>query len=153
MRPEQRYAGAPGRATCYGGSLGARLLRERAACVALMPPICGRGWFISAVQTLESVSALYRQVGVDAEVVASSMTCPIDTRRQTLVVRAGAITVSELTVAGVARVMVPLVVSTLRISAQMPISGSPRRCDHLPQTEIKRAKLADLLRSLRATGC
>jgi UDP-N-acetylglucosamine:LPS N-acetylglucosamine transferase len=66
-----------------------------------------------------------------------------------VICRAGAITVSELTAAGVASVLVPLVASTTshqRDNAQwMAKQGA---AIHLPQTEMSAASLSALLASL-----
>jgi UDP-N-acetylglucosamine--N-acetylmuramyl-(pentapeptide) pyrophosphoryl-undecaprenol N-acetylglucosamine transferase len=66
-----------------------------------------------------------------------------------IVCRAGAVTVSELCAAGVAGVLVPLVVSTTshqRDNAQW-LAGHGAAI-HLPQSELTPRKLADLLGSL-----
>ena len=66
-----------------------------------------------------------------------------------LVCRAGAITVSELAVAGVASVLVPLVVSTTshqQDNAQWLAAHDA--AIHLPQTELSAEKLAELLQQL-----
>jgi UDP-N-acetylglucosamine--N-acetylmuramyl-(pentapeptide) pyrophosphoryl-undecaprenol N-acetylglucosamine transferase len=66
-----------------------------------------------------------------------------------IVCRAGAITVSELCAAGVAAVLVPLVVSTTAHqrdnAAWMAGQGA---AIHLPQAELSAAKLAELLGGL-----
>ena len=66
-----------------------------------------------------------------------------------LVCRAGAITVSELAVAGVASILVPLVVSTTshqQDNAQWLAAHDA--AIHLPQTELNAEKLAQLLQQL-----
>jgi UDP-N-acetylglucosamine--N-acetylmuramyl-(pentapeptide) pyrophosphoryl-undecaprenol N-acetylglucosamine transferase len=66
-----------------------------------------------------------------------------------VVCRAGAITVSELCVAGVAAVLVPLIVSTTshqRDNAQW-LAGQGAGM-HLPQTELNPGRLAQLLAGL-----
>ena len=66
-----------------------------------------------------------------------------------IVCRAGAVTVSELCAAGVAGVLVPLVVSTTshqRDNAQWLAAHGAGI--HLPQTELSPRKLADLLGGL-----
>ncbi len=88
--------------------------------------------------------------GVDAEVVPF-----IDdmARRyaeaDVVLCRAGAITVTELAVAGVASVLVPLVVSTTqhqRTNAEFLAARGAAL--HLPQTELSAERLAGLLESL-----
>ena len=71
-----------------------------------------------------------------------------------VVCRAGAMTVSELTAAGVASVLVPLVVSTTshqRDNAQFMASHGA--AIHLPQAELNAAKLVELLRTLTRDRC
>jgi UDP-N-acetylglucosamine--N-acetylmuramyl-(pentapeptide) pyrophosphoryl-undecaprenol N-acetylglucosamine transferase len=66
-----------------------------------------------------------------------------------IVCRAGAVTVSELCAAGVAAVLVPLVVSTTshqRDNAQW-LAGQGAGI-HLPQTELTPQRLAEMLKSL-----
>jgi UDP-N-acetylglucosamine--N-acetylmuramyl-(pentapeptide) pyrophosphoryl-undecaprenol N-acetylglucosamine transferase len=152
--PERRYAGrcGPLQVLVIGGSLGAQVLNETVpralAMVAshLRPQVvhqCG-------AKHVESVRALYREAGVDGEVTAFIDNMPERYAFADVVVcRAGAITVSELAAAGVASVLVPLVVSTTshqRANAEfMAASGA---AVHLPQSELSPSKLAELLRSL-----
>ena len=152
--PEQRYAGRSGplRLLVIGGSLGAQVLNEnvpRALALfssdlrAKVVHQCGAGH-------VDSVRALYREVGVDAEVVAFIDNMPDRYAKADVVVcRAGAITVSELAAAGVASVLVPLVVSTTshqRANAEFMAANDA--AIHLPQSELNARGLADLLSSL-----
>ena len=93
---------------------------------------------------------MYQDVGVDAEVLAFIDNMPDRYAKADVVVcRAGAITVSELAAAGVASVLVPLVVSTTshqRANAEFMAANDA--AIHLPQSELSAARLADLLRSL-----
>ena len=98
----------------------------------------------------EKVRAAYAEAQVEAEVLPF-----IDNMSERLalcdviVCRAGAVTVSELCAAGVASVLVPLVVSTTshqRDNAQwMAKQGAGI---HLPQTELTPQRLAEMLKSL-----
>ena len=146
--PEQRFAGRAGpvRLLVVGGSLGARVLNEAVpSALALIPAErrpcvlhqCGAG-------NMENVRRAYAEAGVDAEVVPF-----IDdmARRyaeaDVVVCRAGAITVTELAVAGVASVLVPLVVSTTqhqRTNAEFLAARGAAM--HLPQVELTAARLA-----------
>ena len=152
--PEQRYAGRSGplQLLVIGGSLGAQALNESVPrALALVPPdLRARVVHQCGAKHLESVRALYRQVGVDAEVVAFIDDMPDRYAKADLVVcRAGAITVSELAAAGVASVLVPLVVSTTSHQrANAEFMAAHGAAIHLPQTELNAPKLADLLRSL-----
>jgi UDP-N-acetylglucosamine--N-acetylmuramyl-(pentapeptide) pyrophosphoryl-undecaprenol N-acetylglucosamine transferase len=152
--PEQRYAGRAGpvRLLVVGGSLGARVLNEAVpSALALIPAErrprvlhqCGAG-------NVENVQRAYAEAGVDAEVVPF-----IDdmARRyaeaDVVVCRAGAITVTELAVAGVASVLVPLVVSTTqhqRTNAEFLAARGA--AVHLPQAELTAERLASLLDGL-----
>jgi UDP-N-acetylglucosamine--N-acetylmuramyl-(pentapeptide) pyrophosphoryl-undecaprenol N-acetylglucosamine transferase len=71
-----------------------------------------------------------------------------------IVCRAGAITVSELCAAGVASVLVPLVVSTTSHqrdnAAWMAARGA---AIHLPQNELNPQSLAELLSQLTRERC
>ncbi len=67
-----------------------------------------------------------------------------------IVCRAGAVTVSELCAAGVAGVLVPLVVSTTSHQRDNATWLANHGAGiHLPQAELTPRKLADLLASLR----
>jgi UDP-N-acetylglucosamine--N-acetylmuramyl-(pentapeptide) pyrophosphoryl-undecaprenol N-acetylglucosamine transferase len=71
-----------------------------------------------------------------------------------VICRAGAITVSELTAAGVASVLVPLVASTTshqRDNAQW--MAKQNAAIHLPQTELDPDRLAGLLQTLTRARC
>jgi len=152
--PEQRFAGRAGpvRLLVVGGSLGARVLNEAVpSALALIPAErrprvlhqCGAG-------NVENVQRAYAEAGVDADVVPF-----IDdmARRyaeaDVVVCRAGAITVTELAVAGVASVLVPLVVSTTQHqSTNAEFLAARGAAMHLPQVELTAARLAGLLDGL-----
>jgi len=152
--PELRCAGRSGplRLLVVGGSLGARVLNE---CVPQALALCSPAERpLVTHQTgqahLAAVQAGYASTGVQAELLPF-----IDDMARRLaecdlvVCRAGAVTVSELCAAGVASVLVPLVVSTTshqRDNAELMAV----RCAalHLPQSELAPQRLADLLRGL-----
>jgi UDP-N-acetylglucosamine--N-acetylmuramyl-(pentapeptide) pyrophosphoryl-undecaprenol N-acetylglucosamine transferase len=152
--PAERLAGRAGplRLLVVGGSLGARVLNE---CLPRALALCAEGERPQVThQTgeahLTAVQAGYADAGVRAELLPF-----IDDMARRLadcdlvVCRAGALTVSELCAAGVASVLVPLVVSTTshqRDNAEhMAAHGAAL---HLPQAELAPQRLADLLRSL-----
>jgi UDP-N-acetylglucosamine--N-acetylmuramyl-(pentapeptide) pyrophosphoryl-undecaprenol N-acetylglucosamine transferase len=152
--PALRCAGRSGplRLLVVGGSLGARALNE---CVpqalALCPPAERPLVTHQTGQAhLATVQAGYASAGVQAELLPF-----IDDMAQRLaecdlvVCRAGAVTVSELCAAGVASVLVPLVISTTshqRDNAEhMAARGAAL---HLPQSELAPQRLAELLRGL-----
>jgi UDP-N-acetylglucosamine--N-acetylmuramyl-(pentapeptide) pyrophosphoryl-undecaprenol N-acetylglucosamine transferase len=71
-----------------------------------------------------------------------------------VICRAGAITVSELTAAGVASVLVPLVASTTshqRDNAQW--MAKQKAAIHMPQTELSAQSVAALLETLTRASC
>ena len=152
--PQARFAGRSGalRVLVVGGSLGARALND---CVpqalalldaARRPQVTHQ----TGQANLAGVQAAYADAKVDAELLPF-----IEDMAQQLadcdliVCRAGAVTVSELCAAGVASILVPLIVSTTshqRDNAQW-LAGNGAGI-HLPQSELTPRKLADLLSSL-----
>ena len=152
--PEQRYAGRSGplRVLVVGGSLGARALNETLPAALALIPEALRPRVTHQTGNLHyaDVKAAYADAGVDAEMLpfiddmaASLAGCDL------MICRAGAITVSELCAAGVASLLVPLIVSTTahqRDNAQyMARQGA---AIHLPQAELSAPRLAELLRGL-----
>lgn len=152
--PAERFERRTGalRVLVVGGSLGAKALNE---CVpqalALMSEAQRpRVTHQTGSANHAAVLAGYAQAGVQAEVLpfiddmaARLADCDV------IVCRAGAVTVSELCAAGVAAVLVPLIVSTTshqRDNAQW-LAGQGAGM-HLPQSELSPRKLADLLAGL-----
>jgi UDP-N-acetylglucosamine--N-acetylmuramyl-(pentapeptide) pyrophosphoryl-undecaprenol N-acetylglucosamine transferase len=116
--PEQRYAGRSGplQLLVIGGSLGAHVLNENVprALALISSELRASVVHQCGAKHIESVQALYKQVGVDAEVVAFIDDMPGRYAKADLVVcRAGAITVSELATGGVASVTAPTLASLL----------------------------------------
>lgn len=152
--PEARFAGRSGplRVLVVGGSLGARVLNEVLPQALAVLPVQARPQVSHQTGTanFDEVSARYRSLGVEAEVLPF-----IDNMAERLaacdliVCRAGAITVSELCTAGVPSVLVPLVVSTTSHqrdnAALMAEQGAAL---HVPQHEFTPEHLATLLQSL-----
>jgi UDP-N-acetylglucosamine--N-acetylmuramyl-(pentapeptide) pyrophosphoryl-undecaprenol N-acetylglucosamine transferase len=157
--PEQRYAGRGGplRILVVGGSLGARALNEALpAALALLPaerrPVVTHQ---SGKANIDALHSGYAKAGVQAAVVPFIDDMARAYAEADLVIcRAGAITVSELTAAGVASVLVPLVASTTshqRDNAQwMAKQGA---AIHMPQTELNAQSLAALLETLTRDAC
>ena len=152
--PAQRFAGRNGplRVLVVGGSLGARALNEAVPQALALIDIAQRPRVThqTGAANLEAVRAGYERAGVEAELRPF-----IDDMAQQLadcdliVCRAGAVTVSELCAAGVAAVLVPLVVSTTshqRDNAQW-LAGQGAGL-HLPQSELSPKRLAELLSGL-----
>ncbi|MES2831291.1 MAG: undecaprenyldiphospho-muramoylpentapeptide beta-N-acetylglucosaminyltransferase [Pseudomonadota bacterium] len=157
--PAQRYAGRSGplQLLVVGGSLGAKILNERVpAALALIPPADRpRITHQSGKQHLESLRATYVAAGVDAEVVPFIDDMPRRYATADLVIcRAGAITVSELTAAGIASILVPLVASTTthqRENAKW--MATHKAAVHLPQSDLAPSELAALLQRLTRADC
>ena len=152
--PAERFAGRSGglRLLVVGGSLGARVLNECVPQAIGLLPATERPQVTHQTGDAgqAAVRAAYGAAGAEAEVLpfiddmaARLAACDV------VVCRAGAITVSELCAAGVASVLVPLVVSTTahqRDNAEW-LAGQGG-ATHLPQAELTPRRLADLLAGL-----
>jgi UDP-N-acetylglucosamine--N-acetylmuramyl-(pentapeptide) pyrophosphoryl-undecaprenol N-acetylglucosamine transferase len=152
--PGQRFAGRSGalRLLVVGGSLGAKVLNDTLPQALALLDAAQRPQVThqTGETQLATVGEAYAKAGVPAEVLPF-----IDDMAQRLadcdliVCRAGAVTVSELCAAGVAAVLVPLVVSTTshqRDNAQW-LAGQGAGI-HLPQAELTPRRLADLIAGL-----
>ena len=152
--PALRFAGRNGplRLLVVGGSLGARVLND---CVPRALALCPQDQRPQVTHqtgeaNLAAVQAGYAAAKVQAELLPFIDDMPRRLAECDLIVcRAGAVTVSELCAAGVASVLVPLIVSTTshqRDNAEhMAARGA---AIHLPQSELAPQRLADLLRGL-----
>ncbi len=152
--PEERYAGRRGRLRLLvvGGSLGAQTLNELvvAALAALAPEERPEVVHQSGEKLHEGLLGLYREAAVEAEVVAF-----IDDMAaryawcDLLVCRAGAITVAEITAAGVAAVLFPLPWFVADEQGENARFLSARGAGMaLAQLQTTPAALADILRGL-----
>jgi UDP-N-acetylglucosamine--N-acetylmuramyl-(pentapeptide) pyrophosphoryl-undecaprenol N-acetylglucosamine transferase len=152
--PEIRLAGRNGplRLLVVGGSLGARVLNETLPKALALIPESVRPVVVhqSGAQHIAALQSAYQAAEVKAKVlpfIDDMATAYTDA--DLVVCRAGAITVSELAVAGVASVLVPLVVSTTshqRDNAQwMAKHGA---AIHLPQANMTPEQVAELLQTL-----
>lgn len=157
--PAQRYAARSGplRVLVVGGSLGAKVLNESIPAALAQLPAEQRPLVThqSGKQHIDALRSAYAHAGVDAEVLdfIDDMACRY-AEADIVICRAGAITVSELTAAGVASVLVPLVASTTshqRDNAKW--MASHKAAIHLPQAELSAERLAALLRSLTREDC
>ena len=157
--PEERFAGRDGslRLLVVGGSLGAKVLNDvMPAAFALIPNnLRPQVVHQSGRQHIDALKAAYAAAGVEAEVL--DFIDDMDRRYEEadlVLCRAGAITVSELTVAGVASVLVPFVVSsTSHQRDNARFMGSHGAAVHLPQEELTPARIAALLTSLTRERC
>ncbi|HZV63379.1 MAG TPA: undecaprenyldiphospho-muramoylpentapeptide beta-N-acetylglucosaminyltransferase, partial [Telluria sp.] len=157
--PQARFDGRSGplRILVVGGSLGAKALNDAVpAALALLPadtrPVLTHQ---SGKKNIEALRASYAQAGVEAKVVdfIDDMAGAY-AQADVVICRAGAITISELTAAGVASVLVPFVASTTshqRDNAQW--MAQQQAAVHLPQTELNPQRLAALLAGLSRDEC
>lgn len=152
--PAQRFAGRSGplRVLVVGGSLGAATLNRNIPLGMAQLPAAARPQIVHqcGAHQVDAVSALYRDLGVTAEVLPfiDDMAARY-AHADVVICRAGAITISELAVAGVASVLVPLTVSTTSHQRDnalyMEQAGA---AVHLPQSELSAARLAGLIGAL-----
>jgi UDP-N-acetylglucosamine--N-acetylmuramyl-(pentapeptide) pyrophosphoryl-undecaprenol N-acetylglucosamine transferase len=158
-RPKERYGqrSGPLHLLVVGGSLGAKVLNDSLPeALARIPeerrPVVTHQ---SGRQHIDVLREKYAQFRVNAEVVDFIDDMPRRYAQADLVIcRAGAITVSEMTAAGVASVLVPLMASTTshqRDNAQW--MAGQKAAIHLPQNELTPERLAQLLQSLTRGAC
>jgi len=152
--PAERFAGRDGalRLLVVGGSLGARVLNDCVPQAIALLPAAARPAVTHQTGEAgrDAVKAAYAAAAADAEVLAFIDDMPERLAAcDVIVCRAGAITVSELCAAGVAAVLVPLIVSTTSHqrdnAAWMAGQGA---AIHLPQAELSPRSLADLIAGL-----
>jgi UDP-N-acetylglucosamine--N-acetylmuramyl-(pentapeptide) pyrophosphoryl-undecaprenol N-acetylglucosamine transferase len=157
--PAQRFAARSGplRILVVGGSLGAKALNDclPLALAELPPAMRPLVTHQSGKQHITALRAAYAQAQVDAEVVDFIDDMARRYAEADLVIcRAGAITVSELTAAGVASVLVPFIASTTahqRGNAQW--MAQHQAALHLPQGELSAARLAEILKKTTRDMC
>jgi UDP-N-acetylglucosamine--N-acetylmuramyl-(pentapeptide) pyrophosphoryl-undecaprenol N-acetylglucosamine transferase len=135
-----------------GGSLGAAVLNRVVplAIATLAPEERPIVTHQSGLQHINALRAAYAEAGVIAETLPFIEDMAERYAEADVVIcRAGALTINELMVAGVASVLVPLTVSTT--SHQRDNAETMQRVGaaiHLPQPQLTPEKLAGLLRSL-----
>lgn len=157
--PQLRFAGREGRLKILvvGGSLGAQVLNETVpqALAAIRPderPLVrhqsGRG-------KLEALEAAYRKVGIEAE-CSEFIDDMVGAYRDADVVvcRAGALTIAELTAAGVGALLVPYpqaVDDHQTANARFMVQADAGLL--LPQSQLSADKLAEVLGGLTRERC
>jgi len=157
--PQQRYAQHQGplKILVVGGSLGARVLNEAVPDALALIPEAQRPLIThqSGKQHVNDLRQRYQKNGVQAEVLDFIHDMPRRYAEADLVIcRAGAITVSELTAAGVASVLVPLVASsTSHQRANATWLSEAGGAVHLPQSELNAESLAALIQSMNRERC
>ena len=150
----ERYAQRQGSLALLvvGGSLGAQVLNQSlpAALAQLDPGVRPRVVHQCGALHVDATRAAYRALNLEAEVIAFIDDIAARYAAADVVLcRAGAITVTELCVAGVASILVPLVVSTTahqRTNAEFLARHGA--AIHLAQDELSVDRLAQLLRGL-----
>jgi UDP-N-acetylglucosamine--N-acetylmuramyl-(pentapeptide) pyrophosphoryl-undecaprenol N-acetylglucosamine transferase len=152
--PVQRYANRSGPLSLLvvGGSLGSQVLNRTVPAALARFDTASRPRIVHqcGATHVEATRAAYAAAGVEAEVVAFIDDVAACYEAADLVLcRAGAITVTELCVAGVAAILVPFVVKTTqhqRTNAEFLARHGA--AIHLPQSEMTPEELAERLRSL-----
>jgi len=157
--PEARYAERSGvlRILVVGGSLGARVLNDTlpAALALLAPEARPRVTHQSGKAHIAALREAYARAGIEAELVDFIDDMPRRLAEADLVIcRAGAITVAELAVAGVASVLVPFLASTTSHQRDNAVHfAKSGAAVHLPQSELKAERLAQILRETDRARC
>ena len=157
--PEQRYASRSGKlhVLVIGGSLGAKILNDTVPAALANLPAEERPMVVhqSGKQHIDALTHAYSEAGVAAEVLPFIDDMAARYAWADLVIcRAGAITVAELCAAGVASVLVPLVVSTTshqRDNANW--MAQSHAALHMPQTEFSAQSLAALMQKISRSQC
>ncbi|MES2151021.1 MAG: undecaprenyldiphospho-muramoylpentapeptide beta-N-acetylglucosaminyltransferase [Pseudomonadota bacterium] len=159
IAPQQRFEGRSGplRVLVVGGSLGAKVLNDAVPAALQLLAQAQRPLVThqSGKKNIEALRAAYAAAGVQANVVdfIDDMARAYESADLVLC-RAGAITVSELTAAGVASVLVPFVAATTshqRDNAQW--MAQQEAAVHLPQNELNASALARLFETLSRAQC
>lgn len=157
--PGRRFAGRTGpvKVLVVGGSLGAKVLNDSvpAALALIDPALRPVVTHQSGKKNIEALRAAYAQAGVEAKVVDFIDDMASAYGQADLVIcRAGAITVSELTAAGVASVLVPFVASTTSHQRDNAVwMDGQKAALHLPQGELNPQRLASLLQTTTRDDC
>ena len=157
--PDVRYAQRSGRlkVLVVGGSLGARPLNECVprALAALSPDVRPVVTHQTGKEHAAGVRQAYMAAGVEAQVVEFIDDMAHQYAGADLVVcRAGAITVSELTAAGLASVLVPFIASSTSHQRDNAVyMASNNAALHLPQAELTPERLVALLQKMTREEC
>ena len=158
-RPAARFANRTGplRVLVVGGSLGAKVLNDSVPAAltridANVRPIVTHQ---SGKKNIDALRAAYAAAEVQANVVDFIDDMAAAYAEADLVIcRAGAITVSELTAAGVASVLVPFVASTTSHQRDNAVwMDKQGAAIHLPQGELSSERVAQLLMNTTRAQC
>jgi UDP-N-acetylglucosamine--N-acetylmuramyl-(pentapeptide) pyrophosphoryl-undecaprenol N-acetylglucosamine transferase len=157
--PAERFAGRTGplRILVVGGSLGAQALNSAVptALALIDANVRPQVTHQSGKKNIDALRAAYAKAGVAATVVDFIDDMAGAYAEADLVIcRAGAITVSELTAAGVASVLVPFVATTTSHQRDNAAwMAGQRAAIHVPQAELAPGSLAHLLQSTPRAQC
>ena len=157
--PAQRYTARTGvlRILVVGGSLGARVLNECLPQALALIPEASRPQVThqSGKQNIDALRASYKNAGVQAEILDFIDDMPRRYAEADLVIcRAGAITVSELTAAGVASILVPFMASSTSHQKENAVwMAQQKAAVYVPQNELNPAALAAQLQALSREQC
>ncbi|MDL2283680.1 undecaprenyldiphospho-muramoylpentapeptide beta-N-acetylglucosaminyltransferase [Oxalobacter sp. OttesenSCG-928-P03] len=157
--PKERYGqrSGPLNVLVIGGSLGARPLNECVpyALSLLSPETRPKVIHQTGKEHSASVRQAYMAAQVEAEVVEFIDDMALRYANTDLVIcRAGAITVSELTAAGLPGILVPFVASsTSHQRDNAAYMAAHRAAIHLPQGELTPQHLASLLQEITREQC
>ncbi|MEO7761368.1 MAG: undecaprenyldiphospho-muramoylpentapeptide beta-N-acetylglucosaminyltransferase [Casimicrobiaceae bacterium] len=152
--PDLRFAGRSGplQLLVVGGSLGARTLNRTLPAAMALLSIEERPHIVhqTGANDAQSVRAAYAAAMIEAEVLPFIDDMPERYAAADVVLcRAGAITVSELAVAGIPGILVPLTVSTTSHQRDNAIfMEEAGGAIHMPQSDFNAAGLAQLFRGL-----
>ncbi|MBS1188008.1 MAG: murG [Burkholderiaceae bacterium] len=157
--PEERFAVRSGvlRLLVVGGSLGAKVLNDCLPAALALLPKESRPLVVhqSGRQHIDALRQTYADAQVEAEVL--DFIDDMDRRyaeADLVLCRAGAITVSELTAAGVASILVPFVVSSTSHQRDNAIwMAQQQAAIHLPQAELTPQRVAALLQEMTREKC
>lgn len=157
--PAQRYAqrSGPLALLVIGGSLGSQVLNQTVPAALASIDAANRPQVVHqcGAAHVEATRSAYAAAGVDAEVIPFIDDIAQRYAAADLVLcRAGAITVTELCVAGVAAILVPFVVRTTqhqRTNAQFLAQHGA--AIHLPQSEMTPQALAQRIGGLTRAEC
>ncbi|MBD8529174.1 MULTISPECIES: undecaprenyldiphospho-muramoylpentapeptide beta-N-acetylglucosaminyltransferase [unclassified Massilia] len=157
--PAERFAGRSGplRVLVVGGSLGAKVLNDSVPAAlrlidANVRPLVTHQ---SGKKNIDALRMAYKQAGVEANVVDFIDDMAAAYAQADLVIcRAGAITVSELTAAGVASVLVPFVASTTSHQRDNAVwMDKQQAAIHLAQGDLSAQRVAELLQGTSRANC
>lgn len=157
--PATRYAQRAGtlRILVVGGSLGAKVLNDCLPQALALIPEAQRPTVThqSGKQNIDALRENYAKAGVQAEILDFIDDMPRRYAEADLVIcRAGAITVSELTAAGVASILVPFMASsTSHQKENAAWMAQQQAAVYLPQSEMTPALLAEKLLALDRHQC